>query len=195
MSYEKSTIHRAKGLARVIEQYKNKPVLEALLTMVLDQCQELEEVFYDIYTKRFLANAEGVQLDTVGALVGEDRKGRDDDLYYLWIKVRIAINRSKGTSGDIINLIKLIETSAFVLYEPGGATLIVEFQEAPVQDESVLYEVLFQGKAGGVALFLVAGDFDQGEAFVFGVEDEMVDATNGYALDDETQGGYLSTVF
>ena len=73
-----------------------KPRLQALLTTWLKQVQEAEDAAWQLFTLRFLDNAFGATLDQWGEMVGEHRYTDGDDFYRVRIKVRIAVNTSRG---------------------------------------------------------------------------------------------------
>lgn len=93
--------HAARGLARLAEQYKNKPKFAALINSLNRQIQELENAFYQLLTERSIDTAIGVQLDILGKIVGERRGGALDADYRLRIRARIRANLSSGTVEDI----------------------------------------------------------------------------------------------
>jgi hypothetical protein len=61
-----------------------------------------------VYTLSWLDTAEGAQLDNLGDIVGEPRKGRADDLYRIWIRARIAVNRGNGKVSDVLKVARLV---------------------------------------------------------------------------------------
>lgn len=108
MSLEKITDVGDRAVARLTSNFKEKPLIEAVLRALVQEHQTLEDVFDQIYKFRWLNTAIGKQLDGVGSIVGEDRRGRNDDVYRLAIKLRIAINTSKGTPEDLITVFLLL---------------------------------------------------------------------------------------
>lgn len=125
------TTHVSTGLARFLEQYKEKDLFNRLVEIYLEEVQEVEDAVWRTRVSHYLADAVGEQLDTLGAIVGELRNGRDDDLYRIWIAVRIRLNRSRGTPEDIIDCIKLATDAAFTYREFHEAALRVTFSEMP----------------------------------------------------------------
>lgn len=106
--YQHTLTHEADGLARLIERFKGQPNMEGLARVVLKRMQRIEDVLWDLYTGVWLDNAVGVQLDNLGAVVGEGRKGRQDEQFRLYIRARIAINRANGTAADTFKVARLI---------------------------------------------------------------------------------------
>lgn len=110
------------GLNRLLEQFKDKPNIEAVLTSYLQQINDLEDTYESLLNERSIFTAVGVQLDLLGALVNEARLGRSDSVYRLAILTRIGINNSEGTPNQILSLLKNIT----------GATKVNMWEHFPV---------------------------------------------------------------
>ena len=100
--------HVEQGRALLLEQYRGKPRLDALLAAYTRQVQKLEDAIWSVILGRMLENAAGVQLDKIGKIVGQKRLGEPDVRYRMLIQVRIAINRSSGYPDEIINVARLV---------------------------------------------------------------------------------------
>lgn len=128
MTLEHITDQEARGAALLTEQFKYKPDLVALLKSWLGQIQAAEDAIAAVLVQRQLATAQGVNLDVLGAIVGQPRGGRSDRLYRVWIAARVLVNRSSGLTGQIIaiattlvgtgNRVRLVEQypAAFTVY-------------------------------------------------------------------------------
>lgn len=103
---EHNTAHESEAKGLLIQQYKRKPRIEAVLGAVAKQVQKVEDAFWDLYFKRRLENAEGKQVDGIGSIVGEERNDRNDVDYKVAIRVRALINRSNGRVNEIIKLVR-----------------------------------------------------------------------------------------
>jgi hypothetical protein len=103
MSLVEKTTHVAEALANLIEKFRGSGKLQLFITSWVNELQELEGVFFDLLNDRWVVTAEGEQLDGVGKIVGEERQGRDDDVYRIAIQARITINNGSGTPEEIIN--------------------------------------------------------------------------------------------
>ena len=59
--------------SRYTQQFKNKPIFDAHIKIVIDEIIELQDMFQDLIGLRGLETATGVQLDIIGAIVGQPR--------------------------------------------------------------------------------------------------------------------------
>jgi len=63
----------SQGRGRVTEQFKNKPVFDAYLKLIMDSLNELQGVYKDLMQLRSIETATGAQLDLIGDIVGQPR--------------------------------------------------------------------------------------------------------------------------
>ncbi len=110
--------HSSEGLALLIEQYKNKPRLAGFLTSYLDEVQEAETALSEIANGYFIDSAAAAQLEVLGRIVGQERRGQDDDTYRAFISARIAANISSGTLPDLIRVVTLAVSSQTDAWTP-----------------------------------------------------------------------------
>jgi hypothetical protein len=183
----------------LLEQYKNKPRTLALLRSFIRRCQELEDAAWEVLLQRFIDNAVGAQLDMLGRIVGQDLDGVDDETYRVYIKARIRVNRSHGRPDDVIDVLRLIETAAFIYSEQYPATAVVLYEEPSTAPDVALVDLLGATRAGGTALFLLAGDSGADDHFLWADvgdnEQPADDAAHGFAdTDTPDEGGKLKNV-
>ena len=100
--------HRQQALERLLEQYKDRPKLKGLMSGLVNPLQEIEEELTKLESERWLDEAEGLQLDHLGKIVGELRNNRGDEEYRMAIYTRIFLNRGGGTPEDIIAALDLV---------------------------------------------------------------------------------------
>ena len=93
------------GLSRMLWQWGDSPKLRGWVESFLEVGSEIENTFYQLLTERGIHEAEGVQLDVLGDLVGESRLGRKDDRYRAAILSRGLINSSNGTPEDLLSIL------------------------------------------------------------------------------------------
>lgn len=131
---------------------EDSPLLNNYNLTFLAESNELENLFQDLLDKRSLDTAEGVQLDQIGWLLGEDRLNREDEAYLRAIKTRLAINTSTGTIEDINSVISLVfgEEVKFLVKRSGDAAVSVFIGMPAVP--SNLRSLLEQTVAAGVGI-------------------------------------------
>lgn len=103
MDLTKITDHIEIAQGNLFSFFNASPKLRELVAIIVAEIQALENVGYDLIVKRYLVNAEGVQLDVIGLIVGEQRIGLSDDDYRALLYIVIAINHSNGGAADITN--------------------------------------------------------------------------------------------
>jgi hypothetical protein len=91
----------------LLEQFRNTDV-QKLLEAIDPQFNELEAAAFDLFTKVWLANATGTQLDVLGIHLGLRREGRTDEMYRVLLDLKSKINTSGGTPEIIIETIKFL---------------------------------------------------------------------------------------
>lgn len=99
------TDHVTRALATLPSQWRDSPKVRALVSVLAKPDQDLEDTAWDLYSKRGVETAEGVQLDILGKLVGQLRLGLSDDDFRRLIRVRILANRAGGRADTITRVI------------------------------------------------------------------------------------------
>src|SRR3990172_10193728 len=110
--------HENQAVARLAHQFKEKPLIDGMVRAFATPKQDIEKMLFDLLQDRNILTAVGEQLDGLGSIVGEDRKGRFDPEYRTGILARIAINTSQGTPENLISVFKLITGASRVHYFP-----------------------------------------------------------------------------
>ena len=144
-------------VSRLIEQFKNKPDLEALIRSYLLQLQDVEDALFEIILERNLDVAVGVQLEAIGGIVQQPRTTSDDERFRTAIRARIAINLSNATPEDVIKVasLLLVDGEAFRIREEPPAQLRVEVIDPLTSaDVDLLFDLLEAADAAGVRLVL-----------------------------------------
>lgn len=190
--------HIVRGLARFLEQFKNKKNINALAASYLHQIQEFENACWEVILFRLLDNAEGVQLDTIGRIVGRGRGELIDSDYKIAIRAQIRINRSCGTPNDLIDVMVLsIPTNYSLTYDEAyPATVIMSIVGIVNFNISVVFDNLRRTKSGGVRLLLSYSSAAPENTFTFasGSVPEL-DNLQGYgSITDVSVGGLYSGV-
>lgn len=105
MSSAHKTDYTEEALRRLLTTLQDDEQIDGLIASYLDRAQELEDAAHPMLVQRSIQNAEGVQLDGIGGLVGEPRGGRSDELYRVFLTLRILTNRSRATADDLIEIV------------------------------------------------------------------------------------------
>jgi Protein of unknown function (DUF2612) len=126
--------HVARAQSLLIEQFKRKERIRALVAVYVAPLQELEDVFSDLYRLRDISSASGAQLDTLGEIVGQPREGRTDTEYRAAIRFRIQLNGSSGQPDTVSEALRFFTSATQVrLIEkfPGAVTLFTDGTTIP----------------------------------------------------------------
>src|SRR5688572_28088278 len=109
--WETITDHAARVRASMMSQHKGKQRIESLFGALGETGQALEDEIDDLITLRALAVATDAALDQCGELIGEQRLGLDDDDYRRFISARILINKTAGTTDELLAIWSLLVDS------------------------------------------------------------------------------------
>jgi hypothetical protein len=147
-----SANHTTQAAGRVVDVL-SKPKLLALLNSYTEELQEVEALFWTILRARFPDYAEGVQLDVLGRVVGEERNGRSDLRYRARIKIRILINLSYGSAPEVIRILRTMGLAVFRLTEVGSGLRIEVLGPTDLAFE--IPGVVREARAAGVYAYVV----------------------------------------
>jgi hypothetical protein len=144
-------------------------------------------------------DAEGDALDMLGALVGEARQGRSDDVYRVWILARAGVNRSNGKPEELLAIMRLVcdSTIEIALLEFYPATIQIRLTGAMTATLAAqVAGLMSSAKAQGVALEMyyapvpVAGVFTLGNFATY----DAASTSTGLANAALTTGGRLTGI-
>jgi hypothetical protein len=105
------TGYLAEATARWLEQYKDKPKLNALLASFMSEIQACENALYNVYVQRELQSPSPPLTDLLykfGQIVGQGSMGQIDGVYRVLILARIGVNTSDGRRKDLINVVRTL---------------------------------------------------------------------------------------
>lgn len=190
--------HCDDGLSKLLAVFKDKPRLESMICAFLDQAQEAENAMWELFTERVLNVAEGVQLDGLGDIVGEPRKGRTDDVFRQFIRVRIKVNRSNGKLGELYEILLLALGEAAIIRirdrYPAGMDVNIDSDIGSL-DPADLLDILLDAKGAAIALRLIYSYSDSDETFTFDTVPGSSDNATGFgSTTNGAWGGDLGSV-
>jgi hypothetical protein len=200
------TDHLEAATARFISQFRSpKPVLHGLLASYVEQLQILEDVLWDVINHRLLdpapgesVGAEGVQLDVLGKIVGQPRLGLSDVAYRLAIKLKIRVNRSRGSSEDLLEILRLAmpDPKVFTYTELYHLASYIYVEEISVELAFTVLTSLNHARAAGYRAILEYSTDRIDPADLFRWEDEVAGGVGvgGFGDDGEASGGLLTSM-
>jgi hypothetical protein len=185
--------HIDQALSRLIDRYKTKPRFAAWCASHVRQVQKVEDAIQGLLALLDVDNADAARLALLGKIVGQPLRGTLDQ-FRLYIKARIAANRSLGRAPDVIRVALLLLGP--VTYTEGACNIVVECDEAiGIRDPNASFEILDEVRAGGVGLRLVYFESDPAATFELAAGSAYVtDPGRGLAPTDTSYGGALSEV-
>jgi len=141
-------------LARLAEQYKNKPNIAAYVGILSRRLQLLEDTAWDILTLRRITSATGAQLDVLGKIVDQPRNGLGDPDYTNCIMAKVFCNRSSGSDEDIytvFNYVLLPGLTQGIFYQLDCAfELVISNGVLPAPWNTIFLTFLRQARMAGV---------------------------------------------
>lgn len=150
--------HVAAALARLPQQFRGKPKIEALLTALVTPCASLEDALWQLLVERGVDSAIGAQLDQLGGVVGQERGGLSDADYRRYIRARIAANRSRGNFEDLIRVANLVinDDAATIETVTQNGTVVVRLRGVLATDSlaGVVLSFLQDSVSGGIRVVL-----------------------------------------
>ena len=184
--------HITDGTSKVISQYQGKPKFLLRLACYLNQIQHAEDQLALIHEAFRPDTAVGFRLEWLGKKVGQPRVGASDDIYRLFIKARIAANRSQGKIADEEKIAGLLMVDWSYWELPLAITL--ETSDAlTLEQATATWQLLQRAAPAGVPVHLVIGDTDPD--FSFSAVIEGLDTPGGWdTTDGDSDAGYLARV-
>lgn len=179
--------HKERAIGVLLSQLRDKPRFTKLIEILTRPFQELEDVFWDLYTKRRIDTATGLQLDLIGAIVAEDRGGLLDEDYRALIRTKVRVLFSRGTGPDLIKITQLfLESNDFTYAEFYPAAIEVTVTAAITAARlKLLKRFLRRAKSAGVRMDVIDATPGSGSRFHYGTEGTGI----GYGIG--TYGGIV----
>jgi hypothetical protein len=140
--------HVISGLAKLVEQFKDKVNIEKLLRIILDELDEIEVALTDIQVYKQIDQAYGYQLDQIGSIVGRTRDGYNDADYRSRLKLQIGINNSEGEADRILSVWKTLTNSTIVSMTESFPAALTLFAQTSTTNPSIVGEIERVSSAG-----------------------------------------------
>lgn len=149
------------AIARLASQFRNKPLIEALVCTLASRWDGPEQALADMRGYRSLARAFGIQLDLLGEWLGLLRNGLADAAYRARLRAKAAANASHGRPDELIDLLFLLDNgfdaAQVSLLEVPIATTLLHAQVPAGEDAlgETFVGFLRSAKAAGTRLILL----------------------------------------
>ncbi len=152
------TDHATAAVARLLQQFRGLSRIEKLVRALASRTQGIEDMLWSLATERGIDNAIGAQLDVIGRRVGQSREGMDDEVYRVWLRARMLLNRCSGTAPEIVAIFKLllpvIGGSGLEIELQPPAALVLRILGKLTGDADQLARILRKAKVAGVRALL-----------------------------------------
>lgn len=184
--------HTSRMIGRLILQYKDAENLQAIISAIGNELEELEQVNSDLLNLRSIYTATNAQLDGWGEILDVPRAGRTDDEYRARLFIKIAEITSEGTAEDLIQLyLNLMDADwiEFHDYYPAAFHMLAK-NGSPIGDTTDIRNAITAAKAAGVEYELFVST---SPAFAF-LADPDPDTDGFSSLAAPTTGGILSEI-
>lgn len=165
----------------------SKPNLEALARSWLEEMQAIETMLFDIYRIRSIDTAVSLQLDRIGAIVGQVRGSLSDADYRVWIRARIFLNGCSGTPDEMLEMVDRLTGVLAELTEYDPAAFILDWTSVAATLPTALAEMLTQIKPAGVRGELMWSDTTPANQLILGDSSITSDSLTG--LSDTSVSG------
>jgi hypothetical protein len=143
--------HVEQALGLLVEQFRECDSITGLVRALVNQVQEVEDMFFSLIDGRLLASSTGVQLDKYGAIVGEKRNGRSDAAYRVAIAAQLVQNLAQGEPERVIGLVQTLTGASYVqLTEDNPGVVNISFDGFIATTVAEFVEIIESVLAAGV---------------------------------------------
>jgi hypothetical protein len=187
--------HVADAQARLLQQFRSKPLIAGLAGAIVTPIQTIEDAMFSVDSGRQLGTAVGAQLDGIGALLGTPRSGLGDDQYRALLYGTLAEDNSDTTLTTLSNIILSVFGAVAVFVDaqlPGGNVGFgIGSPSVPTSLFPMLQGIVLKSVAAGVEVsFLMT--FNAYNAFAMAGNASWVQGCGD--VYDPTVGGLLGSV-
>lgn len=169
-----TTDHVALAIARLPQQFRGKPNIEAWLSALVRPLNDVQQAIDDLRRMRRIDDATGVWLDRIGKKVVQLRGDLDDDTYRRYLRARIATSKSRGTPRELVAIARAIlgaGVGRVVLDDQGYASVAISIDDYAMTEDiaNALISFLAVAAAAGVRVVLETFNGDDEDTFAYSV--------------------------
>jgi hypothetical protein len=196
--------HILQALSKLLTPFRGKPRFSSWCAVPVNQVQEIEDQLWALLALLDVDTADLPRLILLGKIVGQTQRGTLEQ-FRRYVKTRVLVNRSSGTAPQLIKIAGLLlggptpDPPSPVFYTDGSCWITIE-QDGPSigdADPIATVEFLSAAKMAGIAIRLIAGDFDDNSNAMFG-DDTIggeLDTNRGLSDEAESTGGFLAGIW
>lgn len=154
------TDHTLQAIANLLWQFQDRPRLTELVNIFTAEIQDLEDLYNDLFDKRYLDNAEGAQLDVYGRIIGWPRYDFNDDDYRKLLKVGILANQTDSQIDEITYIIsQLTEVPAWYVQRGQAHYSLTSLIPSDLSDEimTIIISLMDRISPAGVSWEVILG--------------------------------------
>jgi len=154
------TDHVEQGLGKLISRYKRRRRFAAWVASSIRQFQEIEDAAWTVINSRDVDTCDAPRLELLGKVVGQKRRGESLERFRLYVKARIAVNKSSGRIADVLRAARLLLGGAGSVTIRFGSPMFfridkVEPLDPVTTDPVVVAELIREATSAGVGSALV----------------------------------------
>jgi hypothetical protein len=136
MASKNILIEEAESL--VLHQFTHSPKLKGLVRALAKPFQDVLNLLEELHRGGYIDKASGQRLDVLGDIIGQPRRGMNDEDYGAWINVGIKLNTGSGTSENILAIVNILyrQKPNFLMqeYQPNDVVFtLLSLPMAPLQ--------------------------------------------------------------
>ena len=168
--------HTTREFDNRIDLFKKAvPRTDVLMLALTNQNNDIEEMFFDLLTKRSIDNATGINLDIIGKIIGLSRySGQTDTSYRLDLKAWVKYLFSQGEINTLTFVLQNLTDSVNVILEEYFPGAVIMFFDGTILNADNLHNIMDNTAAGGIRLDLIWFDsdrfrYDSGPGFDIGL--------------------------
>jgi hypothetical protein len=174
------TNHVRAAILNLNGPFVGKPRIASLVKALVTEVQALEDAIQSVITLRTLDGAGLEQLKILGKIVGQPYASEAVETYRAYVRARILANRSGGTIGDLLNVIKLLSSGTVSWHLEGTNQVAITVSGDAVVSLDGLNQMLREAKAANEGLYLYHSALAASSHLLFDEASDAVASTGGW---------------
>jgi hypothetical protein len=174
------TNHVRLALLHLNGPFVGKPRIASLVKSLVLEVQALEDAIQSVITLRQIDYAGLEQLKILGKIVGQVYASEALETYRAYVRARILANRSGGTIGDLLGIVKLLSTGSVTWHLENTNQVAIAVAGDSVVSVPGLNTMLRDAKAANEGLYLYHSTVASASSLRFDRASSVSPATGGW---------------